>query len=281
MKRLRTSAPFLVSLGIAALVAVAVGQHASAGTGATPAKLTICHKTGSTSNTFRRITISSRAVTSPSSSSSAGRVLRAHLLHTGDAIVIGTGACPAVSATPASAATPPAKITICHRTGSTTNPFRRITVSSRAVTNTNSASGKTLRGHMRHVGDLILPGAPACPAGAAKPSQGVKLTAILQPVTPATTGSGSATVTIRIGQAQLCYTLTVSGLTNVTAAHIHRASSGAIVVPLAAPTNGSSSGCLDVDKALLQEILGSPSAFYINVHTTSFPDGQIRGTLTK
>ncbi len=279
MKRPRISAPFLVSFGIAALVAVAAGQHASAGTGAAPAKLTICHKTGSTSNTFRRITISSRAVTSPSSS--AGRALRAHLLHTGDAIVIGTGACPAVSATPASAATPPAKITICHRTGSMTNPFRRITVSSRAVTNTNSASGKTLRGHMRHVGDLILPGAPACPAGAAKPSQGVKLTAILQPVTPATTGSGSATVTIRIGQAQLCYTLTVSGLTNVTAAHIHRASSGAIVVPLAAPTNGSSSGCLDVDKALLQEILSSPSAFYINVHTTSFPDGQIRGTLTK
>jgi hypothetical protein len=134
---------------------------------------------------------------------------------------------------------------------------------------------------MRHVGDLILPGAPACPAGAAKPSQGVKLSATLQPVSPATTGSGSATVTIRIGQAQLCYTLTVSGLTNVTAAHIHRASSGAIVVPLATPTNGSSSGCLDVDKALLQEILSSPSAFYINVHTTSFPDGQIRGTLTK
>src|SRR6266516_755235 len=279
MKRPRISAPFLVSLGIAALVAVAAGQHASAGTGAAPAKLTICHKTGSTSNRFQRFTSSSRAVTSPSSS--AGRALRAHLLHTGDAIVIGTGACPAVSATPASAATPPAKITICHRTGSTTNPFRRITVSSRAVTNTNSASGKTLRGHMRHVGDLILPGAPACPAGAAKPSQGVKLTAILQPVTPATTGSGSATVTIRIGQAQLCYTLTVSGLTNVTAAHIHRASSGAIVVPLAAPTNGSSSGCLDVDKALLQEILSSPSAFYIHVHTTSFPDGQIRGTLTK
>jgi hypothetical protein len=279
MKRLRISAPFLVSLGIAALVAVAAGQHASAGTGAAPAKLTICHKTGSTSNTFRRITISSRAVTSLNSS--AGSVLRAHLLHTGDAIVIGTGACPAVSATPASAATPPAKITICHKTGSTTNRFRRITVSSRAVTNPNSASGKTLRGHMRHVGDLILPGAPACPAGAAKPSQGVKLTATLQPVSPATTGSGSATVTIRIGQAQLCYTLTVSGLTNVTAAHIHRASSGAIVVPLTTPTNGSSSGCLDVDKALLEEILGSPSAFYINVHTTSFPDGQIRGTLTK
>ncbi len=279
MRRLFISALVLLSLGLAALIAVAAGQDASASTAASPAKLTICHKTGSTSNAFRRISISSRAVTSPNSS--AGRVLRAHLLRTGDAIVIGTGSCPSASATPAPTATPPAKITICHRTGSTTNPFRRITVSSRAVTNPNSGSGTILRGHMRHVGDLILPGAPACPAGPPKPSQGVKLTATLQPVSPATTGSGSATVTIRLGQGQLCYTLTVSGLTDVTAAHIHRASTGAIVVPLTAPTSGSSGGCVDVDKPLLQEILASPSAFYINVHTASFPNGQVRGTLTK
>jgi hypothetical protein len=278
MRRLVISAVVLLSLGLAALMAIAA-QDASASTAASPAKLTICHKTGSTSNTFRRISISSRAVTSPNSS--AARVLRAHLLRTGDAIVVGTGSCPAASATPAPTATPPAKITICHKTGSTTNPFRRITVSSRAVTNPNSGSGKILRGHMRHVGDLILPGAPACPAGAPKPGQGVNLTATLQPVSPATTGSGSATVTIRLGQGQLCYTLTVSGLTNVTAAHIHRASTGAIVVPLTAPTSGSSSGCVDVEKALLQEILASPSAFYINVHTASFPNGQIRGTLTR
>src|SRR6266536_1358861 len=271
MKRPRISAPFLVSFGIAALVAVAAGQHASAGTGAAPAKLTICHKTGSTSNTFRRITISSRAVTSPSSS--AGRALRAHLLHTGDAIVIGTGACPAVSATPASAATPPAKSTICHRTGSSTNPFRRITVSSRAVTNPNSASGVVLRGHLRHTGDLILPGASACPKKS-KPSTGVKLSANLQPVPPATTGSGTFTTTIKVGQGQLCYTLTVQDMTP-TAAHIHRASTGAIVVPLATPTNGSSSGCVDVDKTLLQEIVSNPSAFYVNVHSAAFPNGQI------
>src|SRR6266545_707188 len=277
MKGLLKSALFLALLGFAALIAVATGQHASAGTGAAPAKLTICHKTGSTSNSFRRITISSRAVTSPNSS--VGRVLRAHSLHTGDAIVVGTGACPAPSATPAPAATAPAKITICHKTGSTTNPFRRITVSSRAVTNPNSASGKVLRGHMRHLGDLILPGAPACPAGAGK-TQGVKLTATLQPAAPATTGSGTATVTIRLGKAELCFTLTVSGLTDVTAAHIHRGSSSAIVVPLTAPTSGTSSGCVTVEKALLQEILANPGAFYVNVHTTTFPGGQIRGDLS-
>ena len=30
---------------------------------------------------------------------------------------------------------------------------------------------------------------------------------------------------------------------------------------------------MSVDKTLLQEILGNPGAFYVNVHTTAFPDG--------
>ena len=135
---------------------------------------------------------------------------------------------------------------------------------------------------MRHTGDMVMAGATPCPSGSGGgQNQGVKLTANLQPVSPATTGSGTATVTIQLGQGQLCFTLTVSNLTNVTAAHIHRASTGDIVVPLTAPTSGTSSGCVSVAKALLEEIASNPSAFYVNVHTQSFPNGQIRGTLTK
>jgi hypothetical protein len=278
MKRLFT-ALLVAAVGLGGLAAVAQGQQAPAGATATPAKLTICHKTASQSNPWRRITVSSRAFASPNSSS--GQLLRGHLRHTGDAIVVGTAACPSASATPAPTSTPPSKITICHKTGSSTNPYRRITVSSRAVTNPDSQSGKVLRGHMGHAGDLILPGAPACPTGAAKGAQGVKLTATLQPAAPATTGSGTATVTIQLGKKQLCFTLTVSGLTGVTDAHIHRGSSGAIVVPLTAPTSGTSSGCVTVEKALLQEILASPAAFYVNVHTATFPAGQIRGDLSR
>jgi hypothetical protein len=132
---------------------------------------------------------------------------------------------------------------------------------------------------MRHAGDLLLPGASTCPSGSAG-QQGVKLTANLQPVQGAT-GSGNAAVRARLGGTSLCYTLTVTGLTNVTAAHIHRVPTGAIVVPLTAPTTGTAGGCETVDKALLREILGNPGAFYVNVHTVSFPNGQVQGTLNR
>lgn len=276
MKRLLIALFAAVSVPLAAMVTAASGgSEVATRTDASPAKITICHKTGSDSNPWRRITVSSRAMSNAKSQS--GKTLRAHMRHTGDAIVIGTVACPSPTATPSPSSTAPTKIAICHKTGSLATPYRLITVSSRAVTNAKSSSGKILRGHMRHAGDLLLPGATACPSGSAG-QQGVKLTANLQPVQGAT-GSGSATVRARLGGTSLCYTLTVTGLTNVTAAHIHRVSTGAIVVPLTAPTTGTAGGCETVDKALLREILGNPGAFYVNVHTVSFPNGQVQGTL--
>jgi hypothetical protein len=260
----------------AGLVATALGQEAAMRTATSATKLTICHQTGSDTNPWRRVTISSRAMTNPRSSS--GRTLRAHFRHVGDAIVVGTGACPSVNAAPAPTSAPATRITICHKTGSAANPYRRITVSSRAVTNPQSSSGKTLRGHMSHAGDILLPGTTPCPPG--QQNTGVRLTANLQPVQGAT-GSGSATFRIQTGARRLCYSLTVSGLVNVTAAHIHRVSTQAIVVPLTAPTTGTSSGCITVDRALLREILGTPSAFYANVHTSTFPNGQAQGTLAR
>jgi hypothetical protein len=274
---------FIATAAVAAALAgfaVAAQGHAPATQTATPppSKLTICHKTGSQSNPWNRITVSSRAMTKPNSP--AGKTLRGHLRHTGDAVVVGTAACPSASATPAPTSTPPTRITICHKTGSSTTPFRRITISSRAVTNPNSPAGKTLRGHMGHSGDLLLPGTTPCPSGGQQ-DHGARLTATLRPVPGATAGSGNATFTIRLGQTTLCYTLTVTGLADVTAAHIHRGSTAAVVVPLNTPTTGSSSGCTTVERALLREILQNPGAFYVNVHSTAHPNGQVQGNLTR
>jgi hypothetical protein len=276
VKRLLIAIAAAVPVLLAGAVVTAQGEGAATQAAAAPSKLTICHETGSASNPWRRITVSSRAMANPKSQS--GKTLRAHLRHTGDAVIAGTAACPSASATPAPTSTPATKITICHKTGTDANPYRRITISSRAVANPSSASGKLLRGHMRHTGDLLMPGVTPCPSGT-QTGQGVKLDANLQPVQGAS-GSGTASLTIRIGLARLCHTLTVSGLTNVTAAHIHLVSTGAIVVPLTTPTTGTSSGCATVDRALLQQIVRNPAAYYVNVHTQTFQNGQVQGTLS-
>ena len=97
-------------------------------------------------------------------------------------------------------------------------------------------------------------------------------------------GTGTATFRVNAGQGQVCYTLTVSNIEPATAAHIHRApptSAGPIVVHLNAPTDGSSEGCATVTRALAQELIQNPGAFYVNVHNTPFPGGAVRGQLSK
>jgi hypothetical protein len=278
MKRLVVATLTIIPIALASMLAIASSPDAARDVAAGPSKMTICHKTGSATNPWRRISVSSRAMSNPNSRS--GKTMRAHLRHNGDAVVTGTAACPSPTLTPAPTSTPATKVTICHKTGSTTNPYRRITVSSRAVSKPNSPAGKTLRGHMGHQGEILMPGNAACPSGAPSQQQGVKLSANLQPVQGAS-GSGSTAITIRVGQSTLCYTLSVTGLTNVTAAHIHRASTGAPVVTLTAPTAGTSSDCVTVERALLREIVANPAAFYVNVHTSTHPDGQVQGNLSR
>ena len=97
-------------------------------------------------------------------------------------------------------------------------------------------------------------------------------------------GTGTATFRVNPGQGEVCYTLTVANIAPATAAHIHRAPStdpGPIVVHLNAPTNGSSSGCATISRALAKELIQTPEAFYVNVHNTPFPGGAVRGQLGK
>jgi len=95
-------------------------------------------------------------------------------------------------------------------------------------------------------------------------------------------GSGTAWFWINPGQGTVCYVLEVSNIEPATAAHIHIAPAGVpgpVVVPLAAPTSGSSSGCTTADRELLVAILVDPAAYYVNVHNAPFPGGAVRGQL--
>jgi hypothetical protein len=96
-------------------------------------------------------------------------------------------------------------------------------------------------------------------------------------------GSGTAHVWATPGLEQICYDLTVTGVEDVTLAHIHvgpATEAGPVVVPLQAPTSGSSSGCVSVSRDLVVAIVSDPSAYYVNVHSLDFPAGAVRGQLT-
>ena len=107
---------------------------------------------------------------------------------------------------------------------------------------------------------------------------------------PAAVGSdltGTARVTINLGQNELCWDLDYKTSQHVVAAHIHHGVAG-VARPVifgffnpptsAVPVN---SGCRAGDPALLRDIVEHPSNYYVNVHTTIFPAGAGRGQLTK
>jgi CHRD domain-containing protein len=100
-------------------------------------------------------------------------------------------------------------------------------------------------------------------------------------------GTGSAFITVFADRTGLCFRIHVSNIAlPATAAHIHQGASGIagpIVVTLAAPdASGVSSGCLlGLSTDLLGAIVANPSGYYVNVHTTDFPGGAVRGQLSQ
>ncbi len=99
-------------------------------------------------------------------------------------------------------------------------------------------------------------------------------------------GSGTAQLWLNPGLGQVCFELSVSNIAlPATGAHIHKAPAGQpgpIVIPLTAPdASGTSSGCVSADRELLVDILMNPEEYYVNVHSTEFRPGAVRGQLSR
>ena len=95
-------------------------------------------------------------------------------------------------------------------------------------------------------------------------------------------GSGTARIYVNHGQRRVCWEFVdLAMLDPLVGAHIHEApanDTGDVVVPLGTATSGCTN---NVDRALLIDIIQNPQKYYVNVHTSVFPSGAIRGQMSK
>ena len=97
-------------------------------------------------------------------------------------------------------------------------------------------------------------------------------------------GAGLARVEINDATNTICTDLEIRQIGTPTAAHIHRGApgvNGPPVVTLDPPDDNDSDDCDTADDALIDEIRHNPAAFYVNVHTTEYPNGAIRGQIAE
>ncbi len=90
--------------------------------------------------------------------------------------------------------------------------------------------------------------------------------------------SGYGLADVRVKGKSVCWKITIAGVGDPTAAHIHAGPagvSGPVVVPLA-PWHR---GCTDVAKRVARFILEHPDQFYVNVHNEAYGGGAVRGQL--
>jgi hypothetical protein len=172
-----------------------------------------------------------------------------------------------------------AKTVICHATrAGVAKPYVRIVTANRATIRAHSAG---------HHADIVNPAGGLCPKQRLSWKRGGRaITAGLVPVPPNTEGAGSFAAQSNLGQGRICWRITVTGLTDVTAAHIHYRTgpkARAIAVPLALPVpfTAPTTGCSDAPRSLVRQILRHPGPFYVNVHTTTNPNGAVSGILKK
>lgn len=92
---------------------------------------------------------------------------------------------------------------------------------------------------------------------------------------------GTGIAVVRITGTTLTYTVWAQNIGTPTGAHIHSGAAGVagdVVVGL--DVNMLSNGTVTISEAVANQINANPSGFYVNVHTSEFPGGAVRGQLT-
>ena len=96
-------------------------------------------------------------------------------------------------------------------------------------------------------------------------------------------GKGTATIVLDDAKNTACYEFTYENIGDPTAAHIHAGApkvAGPPAVDFKIRTNGNK-GCVNVDPATVKAIRDNPANYYVNIHTSEYGNGAIRGQLAK
>lgn len=97
-------------------------------------------------------------------------------------------------------------------------------------------------------------------------------------------GRGTAKITLNPGKNQVCYELAVEKIAPANGAHIHSGAAdkaGPPVVTLTPPANGTSKECAHLEQEKILDIIKNPGSYYVNIHNAEYPNGALRGQLTK
>jgi hypothetical protein len=92
-------------------------------------------------------------------------------------------------------------------------------------------------------------------------------------------GSGEAHFRLRKAAGTVCATVEWHNIEQPDAAHIHRRSTGAVLIDLSGSVTGGAHCATGIRHRLIRKILEHPRRFYFNVHNPTYPAGAIQGAL--
>ena len=119
----------------------------------------------------------------------------------------------------------------------------------------------------------------------ANPSLGATLTGAAETGGGDADGSGDVLISLSPGGNSMCFRIRVSGIAAPTAANIYKAPAGvdgSVVMTLTtAGIGGEAIDCLPLDPKLLKDLMQHPEEYYVNVLNAEYPDGAVRGQLSR